>query len=87
MIVLHQEDPKHPVTKVRRQITPRGLSEVQAADYVGVSSGLFGQMVDDGRMPKSIRINRRKVWDIRDLDDAFDALKDEPQANPWDDLA
>jgi hypothetical protein len=42
-------------------------------------------MVKDGRMPSSIRINSRAIWDRKQLDEAFEALKDQPEENPWDD--
>jgi predicted DNA-binding transcriptional regulator AlpA len=57
-----------------RLIQPRGLSRVAAASYVGVSPTTFDQLVKDGRMPPPKRINSRTVWDIRQLDEAFDAL-------------
>jgi hypothetical protein len=55
--------------------------------YVGVSPGKFDQMLADGRMPIPRRIDGRKVWDIRDLDMAFDALpkEDIPSGGSWDD--
>ena len=31
-------------------LPPRGLSRVQAAEYIGVSPSLFDEMVRDGRM-------------------------------------
>ena len=65
----------------------RGLCRIEAAGYVGVSPSLFDEMVKDRRMPKSIRINSRTVWDMYELDEAFEALKEEPQRNPWDDAA
>jgi predicted DNA-binding transcriptional regulator AlpA len=52
----------------------RGLSRVESALYVGVSATLFDEMVKDGRMPTPKRINGRVVWDIRALDEAFEAL-------------
>jgi predicted DNA-binding transcriptional regulator AlpA len=75
-----------------RSILPppaRGLCREQAAAYVGVSPGLFDAMVKDGRMPQPKRINSRRVWDIRQLDTAFDALPNEGDgaANPWDSAA
>lgn len=70
-----------------RRIEPRGLSRVEAADYVGVSPSLFDQMVADGRMPLPIQINSRKVWDRRQLDQAIDALGGIGPNNPWDDAA
>ena len=67
----------------------RGLTRVQAASYVGVSPTKFDQMVTDGRMPRPVRIDGRVVWDVRELDVAFDALSrdDDPDhdaSNPWD---
>jgi predicted DNA-binding transcriptional regulator AlpA len=65
-------------------IEPRGLRRVKSAAYVGVSPSLFDEMVRDGRMPKPKRINGRVVWDRRQLDDAFEALPDGEDQNPWD---
>jgi predicted DNA-binding transcriptional regulator AlpA len=70
-----------------RGLQPRGLSRITAAAYVGVSPSLFDLMVKDGRMPQPKRINSRTVWDLRRLDDAFEALPDNSQDNPWDDVA
>jgi hypothetical protein len=55
--------------------TPRrGLSRTEAAMYVGVSPSKFDQLVDDGRMPPPRMIDSRKVWDVYELDMAFDEL-------------
>lgn len=64
----------------------RGLSHDEAAMYIGISSGKFDLMLGDGRMPTPRRIDGRKVWDIRDLDLAFDALprEDSPAGGSWD---
>jgi len=70
-------------------ILRRGLSRTEAAIYVGVSTTKFDQMIVDGRMPKPRRIDARRVWDIRALDQAFDSLpagEDYVERNPWDDL-
>ena len=64
-------------------LTPRGLSRVQSAVYVGVGVTKFDEMVVDGRMPKPKRIDGRTVWDLRALDEHFTALPSE-DANPWD---
>lgn len=64
-------------------LPPRGLCRVQAAAYIGVSPTLFDEMVADGRMPKPKRINTRTVWDIRQLDIAFDAIPN-GQETTWD---
>ena len=68
-------------------LPPRGLSRVQAAEYIGVSPSLFDEMVNDGRMPRPKVINSRRVWDVRQLDIAFSALPDMDTGNPWDQLA
>ena len=63
---------------------------MMAAAYVGVSVTKFDQLVADGRMPKPKRIDRRIVWDIRELDLAFDALPDdapkEKEDGTWGDV-
>ena len=71
----------------QRRLEPRCLSREEAADYAGISPSLFDQMVADGRMPASIPINSRRVWDRWQLDEAIDRLKAAPPSNPWDDLA
>ena len=55
-------------------IQPRGLSRVNAATYIGISPTTFDQLVKDGRMPPPKRVNSRTVWDVRRLDEAFEAL-------------
>lgn len=60
----------------------RGLTETQAADYVGFGLTLFREMVADGRMPRARLAVRttdkneitRRVWDVTMLDAAFDSL-------------
>lgn len=54
---------------------PRGLSEEQAAAYVGVSVGTFRSEVAAGIWPPPDRRGpdgKRKVWDRTLLDRAFD---------------
>ena len=41
------------------RIQPRGLSRVEAADYIGVSPTTFDKLVADGRMPAPKQINSR----------------------------
>jgi predicted DNA-binding transcriptional regulator AlpA len=76
---------KHPRNAII-QIQPRGLSRTQAAAYVGISSTLFDELVKDGRMPKPKQINTRVLWDLFDLNEAFDALPNQLERNPWDDV-
>jgi excisionase family DNA binding protein len=70
--------------------TPRrGLSRVEAATYLGISPSKFDELVRDGRMPAPKRIDSRKVWDIHNLDVAFDALPGENETSggsTWDDF-
>jgi hypothetical protein len=70
-----------------RHCPRRGLSREEASMYIGVSPGKFDQMLSDGRMPAPRRIDGRKIWDIRDLDMAFDALpmEDNHTGGSWDD--
>jgi predicted DNA-binding transcriptional regulator AlpA len=67
-----------------RPLPRRGLSRDEAGMYLGVSAAKFDEMVADGRMPTPIRIDARKVWDIRSIDLAFDALPREDPTNTWD---
>ncbi len=53
---------------------PRGLSRVEAARYIGVSPGTFDRLVEEGTMPKPIRVRARLIYDRLELDAAFDAL-------------
>jgi predicted DNA-binding transcriptional regulator AlpA len=66
-----------------RPVPRRGLSRAEAAVYVGIGTTKFDEMVAEGRMPKPIRIDGRVIWDIRDLDTAFDNLSNPVAANPW----
>jgi len=57
-----------------RPIPRRGLSRVEAAMYIGISASTFDKLVADGRMPRPRRIDTRKLWDVHELDIAFNAL-------------
>lgn len=70
-------------------LPPRGLSRVQASEYIGVGCTKFDEMVQDGRMPRPKRIDSRCIWDRVKLDEAFAALDDGGEAapaNPLDEL-
>jgi hypothetical protein len=56
--------------------------------YIGVGESKFDEMVADGRMPKSFPIDGRRVWDVRKLDLAFDALPtdDDCDLGGWEDF-
>lgn len=63
----------------------RGLTRLEAAGYVGVSTTMFDKMVQTKKMPAAIRIGARTIWDIHALDEAFELLTDQEASNPWDD--
>jgi excisionase family DNA binding protein len=74
---------------LKRPVPKRGFSRVEAANYVGVSPSKFDELVRDGRMPAPKRIDGRRVWDIHNLDVAFDALPIENETSgrsTWDDF-
>lgn len=57
-----------------RTVPRRGLSRQEAAEYLGVSPTTFDTMRAAGQVEPPRLIGARKLWDIRDLDMAFDAL-------------
>ena len=68
-------------------LAPRGLSRIQAAEYIGVGATKFDELVVDGRMPKPKRIDGRTVWDRVKLDEAFAALEEDGSSrNEWHSL-
>jgi predicted DNA-binding transcriptional regulator AlpA len=50
-----------------------------AAAYVGMSQASFFRLVEDGLLPKPIRVRGMVLWDRHDLDGWFDDLKHEEQ--------
>lgn len=65
----------------------RGLDRVEAAAYIGIGTTMFDRLVRDGRMPAPIHVDGRRIWDIKAIDSAFDALSGHDggiSANPWD---
>lgn len=58
-----------------RSAPRRLLRREDAALYVGMSASKFGQLVAEARMPAPFAIDGCVVWDVRDLDEAVDALK------------
>lgn len=70
----------------------RGLNRVEAAIYVGISPTTFDKLVAEGAMPRPRAVYSRRIWDIRELDTAIDALPSDgedifgaPLSNEWDD--
>jgi predicted DNA-binding transcriptional regulator AlpA len=72
-----------------RPVPRRGLSRLDAAMYFGISPSKFDELVKDGRLPRPRAIDSRKVWDVLELDLAFDELPREDDSPPlgssWDD--
>jgi predicted DNA-binding transcriptional regulator AlpA len=52
----------------------RGLNRDESAAFVGISTGSFDRMVVDGRLPQPIELDGELVWDLVQLDRAFDRL-------------
>lgn len=77
---------KAQTASTQRALPRRGLNRVEASLYIGVSPSKFDELVKDGRMCPPRRIDGRVIWDIRQLDEAFDCLPSdsEPDSNPWD---
>ena len=68
----------------------RGLDENAAATYLSLSPSKFRQMVDLGQMPRPRLAGRRRIWDVRELDAAFDQLPregGETDGSSWADYA
>lgn len=73
--------------EIRNQTQPRrGLRRIEAAIYIGVSPTKFDELVETGLLPQPKRIDKVVVWDVRQLDYAFEALPGEDceVENPWD---
>jgi hypothetical protein len=67
----------HLTLSVARPVPRRGLSRIEAAMYIGISPSKFDELRKDGRVGPARLIDGRKVWDVRDLDLAFEALPTE----------
>ena len=73
---------------LRRTQPRRGLSAVQAATYLGVKPHKFDQLVGEGRLPQPRLFDGVLVWDIDELDQAFDTMprreKGSGPPKPWE---
>ena len=69
---------------------PRLIPREAAAELHSVSPGTFDQMVKNGKAPKPKVIGRRRLWDVRELEEAIAKLPHEGDAdeepNPWDEV-
>lgn len=62
---------------------PRGLCREDAALYIGVGPTTFDRLVEEGRMPKPLRVGKRVIWDRIKIEAAFADL-DEDRENTID---
>jgi excisionase family DNA binding protein len=63
---------------------PRGLSREEAARYVGVGPSTFDKLIEEGRMPKPLRVGKRVIWDRLKVEAAFAELDEEAGENSID---
>jgi predicted DNA-binding transcriptional regulator AlpA len=54
---------------------PRAMRAEQAADYLSMSRSMWLKLVDEGKMPKPVKIGAMTTWDRYDIDDAYEDLK------------
>ena len=67
----------------------RGLNRKEAAEYIGVGSTKFDELVKVKRMPAPRLLDKRVIWDREELDEFFDRLPrqsndNEEKASDWD---
>lgn len=76
-------------TALPHSLAPRLVGREAAAAYLAISTTKFDELVRDGRMPRPKCIDKRRVWDVRLLDAAADALPTEggeEADDTWDDI-
>ena len=74
----------HAQERSHKPPTPkRGLTRDEAAHYIGVSPTTFDRLVNQKVMPKPIKAFARAIWDLKALDDAFEAYALADEENPW----
>jgi predicted DNA-binding transcriptional regulator AlpA len=57
---------------------PRAFRADRAASYLGgMSTSKFLSLVEQGKLPKPVKIDGMTMWDRLELDAAFDRLKTE----------
>jgi predicted DNA-binding transcriptional regulator AlpA len=79
----------------RAAFSPRDLSlprfalrREEAAAAVAVSATKFDEWVGDGRMPKGRKIDGVILWDVCEVRDAWECLRDgkPSEVNPFDEV-
>jgi len=73
--------PQRKTAEIRPNVPIRGLSRVEAAAVVGVSASTFDRLVADGLMPPPRQVYSRSIWDILEVNQAFDSLPHAESAN------
>jgi predicted DNA-binding transcriptional regulator AlpA len=56
---------------------PRTFRADRAAAYLSMATSTFLKLVEEGILPKGIKVHRMTLWDRHELDAAFDRLKSE----------
>ena len=59
---------------------PRAFRAERAAAYLSMSTSCFLKLVDEGLMPKPVKIKGMTMWDRHDLDGALENLKEQDGA-------
>jgi len=63
---------------------PKGLSRLEAARYVGVSTTTFDEMVRERLMPRPKAVGTRVLWDRAQIDLFFEALPERESSQESD---
>tara|TARA_B100000700_G_scaffold325153_1_gene433149 strand:- start:5335 stop:5661 length:327 start_codon:yes stop_codon:yes gene_type:complete len=73
------------ISAVKKKPTPtvtiekRGLNRKEAAAYIGLSETKFAELVRRDMMPQPKAVGRRRIYDRREIDEAFDNFPTESQ--------
>ena len=61
----------------------RGFNRSEAADYIGVGTTKFEDLVNQRRMPQPRLMDKRMVWDVCELDEYFEKLPQRGDERVW----
>jgi len=53
---------------------PRGMSREMACYYLGINEMTFDELLNKGNIPQPFKLGGQKLWDVNDLDDAFNVM-------------
>ena len=70
-------------TNPRKSHLKRGFNQSEAADYIGVGTTKFDDLVNQRRMPQPREIDKRTVWDVCELDEYFEKLPQRGDERVW----